>query len=129
MTEKIYFQNQYQTELTAKIICITQEDNSFHVTLDKTIFYPEGGGQPCDLGTINDINVEYVFEKDDQVIQSMFYKKLPQEILHDAPLILPDDLILCSSTVDSTFFLLSSITLSEEKPEVCIWERNIVPLI
>ena len=39
--------------------------NSISIVLDQTIFFPTGGGQSCDLGTINGIKVVDVFEKDD----------------------------------------------------------------
>lgn len=38
--------------------------NSISIVLDQTIFFPTGGGQSCDLGTINGIKVVDVFEKD-----------------------------------------------------------------
>ena len=39
--------------------------NSISIVLDQTVFFPTGGGQSCDLGTINGIKVLDVFEKDD----------------------------------------------------------------
>lgn len=39
--------------------------NSISIVLDQTVFFPTGGGQSCDLGTINGIKVVDVFEKDD----------------------------------------------------------------
>jgi len=39
--------------------------NSISIVLDQTIFFPTGGGQSCDFGTINGIKVVDVFEKDD----------------------------------------------------------------
>ena len=50
----------------------TAED-PFLLVLDETIFFPTGGGQPCDLGTINDMPLSEVFEKEGEV----FHKLVP----------------------------------------------------
>ncbi|MGD1821967.1 MAG: alanyl-tRNA editing protein [Pleomorphochaeta sp.] len=50
---KQYYINPYQKELITKITKI----NDNKVYLEKTIFYPEGGGQPGDIGFINNIKV------------------------------------------------------------------------
>ena len=49
-------------EITANITGIRAEDSDLLVTLDQTIFFPGGGGQSCDLGTIDGIPVTEVFE-------------------------------------------------------------------
>ncbi|MBU3089639.1 alanyl-tRNA editing protein AlaX-L [Clostridium gasigenes] len=64
MTEKLYYENQYEKSFTAEIINIVEKDNEFHIVLDKTNFYPEGGGQPSDIGTIESIPVSSVYEND-----------------------------------------------------------------
>lgn len=48
MTEALYLSDSYQTEATAKVV----EVGDNHLILDQTIFYPQGGGQPSDKGTI-----------------------------------------------------------------------------
>jgi len=53
MTEKIYFENPYEKEFEAKVVSI--EGNK--VVLNRTAFYPEGGGQPSDRGEIEGIKV------------------------------------------------------------------------
>lgn len=65
--EKIYYNNQYLKEFTAEIIEIKEIDGKFHITLDKTAFFPGGGGQQCDLGTIGDHPLLDVYEKDEVV--------------------------------------------------------------
>ena len=47
-TDLIFYDNPYKTEFEAGIIGF-YEDN---VILDRTLFYPEGGGQPSDKGFI-----------------------------------------------------------------------------
>ena len=65
--EKLYYIDQYLREFTAEIIDILQIDNKFHVLLDKTAFFPGGGGQFCDLGKIDSYNVIDVYEKEDKI--------------------------------------------------------------
>lgn len=65
--EKIYYDNQYLKEFTAEIIEVKEIDGKFHVILDKTAFFPGGGGQHCDLGIIDDHKIIDVYEKDDVV--------------------------------------------------------------
>ena len=55
--EKLYYIDQYIKEFTAEIEEIIEKDNKFHVVLDKTAFFPGGGGQPCDLGFIEEHEV------------------------------------------------------------------------
>lgn len=65
--EKLFYENPYIREFTAEIIDIIQIDNEYHVELDKTCFYPEGGGQPSDTGYIEAAPVKYVYGKDDKI--------------------------------------------------------------
>lgn len=65
--EKLYYIDQYLREFTAEIIDILEIDNKFHVLLDKTAFFPGGGGQFCDLGKIDSHNVIDVYEKEDKI--------------------------------------------------------------
>jgi alanyl-tRNA synthetase len=57
-TEKLYYQDAYLREFTAQVTSKTAlADGKFAVVLDRTAFYPEGGGQPCDLGALNEAPV------------------------------------------------------------------------
>ena len=62
MTEKLFYKDAYLKECRSKIVRILEEDDKIKVVLDKTIFYPEGGGQPSDTGNIDGLKVNYVYE-------------------------------------------------------------------
>lgn len=74
MTQKLYFENQYIKDFTAEIINIFEKDGEFHIELDKTAFFPGGGGQPFDTGSIEDCTISHVYEKDG-IIYHVSHKK------------------------------------------------------
>ena len=63
-TEKLYYADAFLREFTAKVLTCEKGKAGYLVTLDRTAFYPEGGGQPADHGTLNGIAVTDVHEKD-----------------------------------------------------------------
>jgi alanyl-tRNA synthetase len=64
MTERLYNADPYLKEFTARVVAKTEKG----VVLDRTAFYPTGGGQPCDLGTLNGVEVTDVFEVGEDVV-------------------------------------------------------------
>lgn len=62
--EKLYYEDQYKKDFTAEITKVIEKGNEFHIVLDKTYFYPEGGGQPSDTGLIENLPITMVYEKD-----------------------------------------------------------------
>ncbi|MDU2686580.1 alanyl-tRNA editing protein AlaX-L [Paeniclostridium sordellii] len=62
--EKLYYKDQYIKEFTAEIVDIKEKDSKFYVELDKTAFFPGGGGQFCDTGKIDNHDVIDVCEED-----------------------------------------------------------------
>jgi len=68
LTKKLYEENIYQKECDAEVVSIIEKDNKFLVELNQTIFYPEGGGQTSDIGTIGNANVLDVIEKGDKIL-------------------------------------------------------------
>lgn len=61
---KLYDLDSYAQKFIAEVVSIKEKDNDFHIVLDQTAFYPEGGGQPSDLGTIEDSPITHVYEED-----------------------------------------------------------------
>ena len=63
-TVKLYYENAYTQDFTAVVQSCEAVKNGFAVTLGRTAFYPEGGGQPADHGTLGEARVLDVHEKD-----------------------------------------------------------------
>lgn len=61
MTTKLYYTAPSLTEWDTHITRSMERDGKYFVMLEETAFYPHGGGQPCDTGTIQDIRVVDVF--------------------------------------------------------------------
>lgn len=68
MTERLYYIDQYIKEFEAQVISCTQGKSGYEVILDKTAFFPEGGGQPGDRGFIGGVKVLDTVEKGGEVI-------------------------------------------------------------
>ena len=54
-TEKLFYENQYIKEFQAKVVEVKEEEGKFKVLLDKTAFFPGGGGQLGDRGSLNGV--------------------------------------------------------------------------
>ncbi|ALG82988.1 alanine--tRNA ligase [Halanaeroarchaeum sulfurireducens] len=52
-TERLFYDDQYRTEFEAVILDVFEREDGYDVVLDQTMFYPEGGGQPADHGTLS----------------------------------------------------------------------------
>lgn len=70
MTQRLYETDVYIKEFTAQVLSCTQTQKGWAVVLDKTAFYPEGGGQPCDLGTLNEAAVIDVHHLGDDIVHT-----------------------------------------------------------
>ena len=67
LTERLYYSSPFLTKWETEINTMKEENDSYLVTLKATAFYPEGGGQPADLGFIDGIEVIDVIERDDEI--------------------------------------------------------------
>jgi alanyl-tRNA synthetase len=57
VTEKIYYKDPLQLEFDARVVESSVRNGRCEVILDGTCFYPGGGGQPCDQGTLGGARV------------------------------------------------------------------------
>jgi len=67
-TEKLYYEDCSLQEMDATVLSCEPGTKGWQVILDRTVFFPEGGGQACDLGTLNDVPVTFVKEQEDAVV-------------------------------------------------------------
>ena len=68
MTEKLYYKNSYIKEFSATVRDCIEYNGKYAVILDKTAFFPCGGGQYGDTGVINGINITDTIEKDGEIL-------------------------------------------------------------
>ncbi len=66
-TALLYYQDVYLRECSAKILKITMDKQGPWLLPDQTIFYPGGGGQPADSGSIDGKAVESIRKEDKQI--------------------------------------------------------------
>lgn len=67
-TGKLYYEDCRLQEFTATVVGCEETDQGWQVILDATAFYPEGGGQACDLGELGAARVLDVQEQGRQVV-------------------------------------------------------------
>ncbi len=70
MTEKLYYQDPFLREFTAQVCSCEESKGSWSVVLDRTAFYPEGGGQNADHGVLGGVNVLDTREKDGLIVHT-----------------------------------------------------------
>jgi alanyl-tRNA synthetase len=70
-TERLYYEDSALAETTARIVSIEGEPARPVVVLDKTVFFPGGGGQPGDLGLLAGIAVSKVEEREGLVLHEL----------------------------------------------------------
>ncbi len=67
-TKPLYYEDCHMDRCAAVVQSCIPQGTHWEITLDQTVFYPEGGGQPCDLGSLGSARVLDVQERAGQVI-------------------------------------------------------------
>ena len=67
-TKKLYYVDCHLAAFSARVLSCEAAEGGWAVILDRTAFYPEGGGQACDRGTLGGVNVLDVQERRDAVV-------------------------------------------------------------
>ncbi len=65
---KLFYEDSHLREFTARVTGCEAAEKGWQITLDATAFYPEGGGQACDLGTLGAVNVLDVKESGEEIL-------------------------------------------------------------
>ena len=68
MTEKLYYRDSHLAAFGATVLACEQTKTGYAVTLDRTAFFPEGGGQPADTGMLGSARVLDVHERDGVIL-------------------------------------------------------------
>ena len=74
---ELFYRDPYVRQFSAKVMSVTQGKKGYEVVLDDTAFYPEGGGQPADLGTLGGVKVTDVRRTDTGIVH---YCEAPLEV-------------------------------------------------
>ncbi|MBQ2829756.1 MAG: alanyl-tRNA editing protein [Oscillospiraceae bacterium] len=69
-TEKLFYADPFLRTFRARVLSCETAGDAFTVTLDRTAFYPEGGGQNADHGTLGGVSVTDVHEKGGVVLHT-----------------------------------------------------------
>ena len=67
-TRKLYYDDCLMKEFSARVVGCEKDEKGWLVELDATAFFPGGGGQACDLGTLGDANVTDMQERGETVL-------------------------------------------------------------
>ena len=67
-TRKLYYEDCHMREFDGSVLSCRQAPKGWEIILDATAFYPEGGGQACDLGTLGGVRVLDVQERGETVV-------------------------------------------------------------
>ena len=69
-TEKLFYQDAYLRDFDAVVLSCEEAKGAYLITLDRTAFYPEGGGQPADQGVLGGVKVTDVHDRDGIVMHT-----------------------------------------------------------
>ena len=78
-TEKLYYEDAKLWTFTAVVRDCREAKDGWDIVLDRTAFYPEGGGQPSDRGTLNGLDVLDVQECGGEILHRLARPLLPGE--------------------------------------------------
>ena len=67
-TRKLYYEDCLTKEFSARVVGCERDEKGWLIELDATAFFPGGGGQACDLGTLGDANVLDMLERGETVL-------------------------------------------------------------
>jgi alanyl-tRNA synthetase len=79
LTERLYYKDSHLTEFEARVVNVTERVSGWSaVILDQTAFYPTGGGQPSDTGTLDSVRVVECIDAEDEGVLHVVQGPTPQ---------------------------------------------------
>jgi alanyl-tRNA synthetase len=80
MTERLYYADSHLVEFEARVVAVsTTADGRAAVSLDRTAFYPTGGGQPTDTGALGAARVVECVDEEDGGVRHVCEGEVPEE--------------------------------------------------
>lgn len=68
MTEKLYYSDGHLSRFTARVTSCEKEDGTWAVKLDRSAFFPGGGGQEADEGVLSDMKLLGLREEGEDIV-------------------------------------------------------------
>ena len=83
-TDRLYYKDSHMREFDAQVLSCTPGKHGYDVVLDRTAFYPEGGGQPGDTGTLSGVRVTDTHECGGEIVHYCDAPLTPGAAVHGA---------------------------------------------
>lgn len=116
-TQLLYYENPYMKDCESQLITTFTKEDSEYAVLDKTVFYPEGGGQPSDVGHLIDRNGGRYEVIDVQIEDGVVYHQLKGSVPDDT------DVLECKINWGRRYSLMKNHTATHLIGRAC---RNIL---
>ena len=127
-TTRLFDQDAYLGEFEAIVERSVCEGGMYRVLLDQTAFFPEGGGQPADEGTLDGIFVTDVQEIDGEIWHTVEAPLEPGKTVV-GKLDFEKRFPICRITAESISCQVSCIGFTVSTTLDSIWEVMSLPLI
>ena len=67
-TRKLFYEDSHLSCFTSRVVSCTPAEKGFEIVLEATAFYPEGGGQAADTGTLGTVRVLDTRERGEEIV-------------------------------------------------------------